>query len=97
MPDLIATPLPPERLRALDVVCDAFEGSWKNGQRPVIENMLGQVAEDVRPVLLAELIRTEMEWRCRLGEEPSGEEYRTRFPAHGADLGCPSSSCRRRA
>ncbi len=74
---------PPERLRALDTLCDAFEESWKNGQRPVIEELLGKVAEDVRPVLLAELIRIELEWRCRLGEEPSEEEYRMRFLSCG--------------
>jgi serine/threonine protein kinase len=85
MPDLVDPP-PPERLRALDAVCDAFEALWKKGSRPVIEEILGRIDEDLRPMLQQELIRTEVEWRCRLGEEPSAEEYRTRFPVRDDDL-----------
>ncbi|MGH7169564.1 MAG: serine/threonine-protein kinase [Gemmataceae bacterium] len=77
----VTAPLPPQLLRTIDPVCDAFERAWKQGERPAIEDHFGSVVEAVRPALLAELIRTEMEWRCRLGEQPSGAEYRTRFPS----------------
>jgi serine/threonine protein kinase len=77
---------PPERLRALDADCDDFEAAWQKGQRPLIEHQLDKVAPDVRLLLLEELIRTELEWRCRLGEQPSAEEYRSRFPAQDGEL-----------
>lgn len=38
------------------------------------------MTETVRPLLLAELIRTELEWRCRLGEQVAADEYVPRFP-----------------
>ena len=73
--------LPPLLLRTIDPVCDAFELALKEGRRPVIEEQLDSVGEVVRPLLLIELIRTEMEWRCRLGAVPTAADYRRRFPA----------------
>jgi serine/threonine protein kinase len=80
MPSPNTTPLPPNLVRTIDPICDAFEAAWKQGQRPMIEEHLGQVAEAVRPLLLEELICTELEWRYLLGEQPAAEEYNTRFP-----------------
>jgi serine/threonine protein kinase len=74
-------PLVISQLRALDAVCDRFEESWRSGQRPSIEAYLVQVEEAVQPELLAELVRLELEWRYRLGEEPSVEEYIQRHAA----------------
>ena len=73
--------LPPQLLRTVDPICDAFELALKEGRRPVIEAHLDSVVETVRPLLLVELIRTELEWRYRLGETPTAAEYRQRFPA----------------
>ena len=81
MSNVTDTPLPPQLLRTIDPVCDAFERAWKQGERPVLEDRLGNVVEAVRSVLLAELIRIELEWRFRRGEQPSDAEYRTRFPS----------------
>jgi serine/threonine protein kinase len=78
-PELLA--LPPQLLRTIDPVCDAFESAWLQGSRPRIEDFVGSVTESVRPVLLAELVRIELEWRCRRGDPPIAEEYRVRFPA----------------
>jgi serine/threonine protein kinase len=80
MSNPIAVELPPESVRVIDPICDAFELAWKQGRRPAIEEYLGSATDAVRGLLLAELIRTELEWRYRLGEEPVPEEYRTRFP-----------------
>jgi hypothetical protein len=81
MLNLEDTPLSPQLLRTIDPVCDAFEQAWQQGARPTIEDHLGSVAEVVRPVLLAELIRTELEWRCRRGEQLAAADYEARFPA----------------
>src|SRR4051794_14723349 len=66
--------------RAADGVCDHLELLWRQRSRPRIEEYLERVEERIRPVLAAELLRIEMEWRLRLGEQPSLEEYRDRFP-----------------
>jgi serine/threonine protein kinase len=80
MPEPTATPLPFNLLRAMDAVCDAFDGAWDGGQRPEIDRFLPQVEEAVRPLLLEELVRAELEWRCRRGEQPSTGEYAGRYP-----------------
>jgi hypothetical protein len=76
---------PSEVLQAVDALCDAFDKAWAAGQRPAIEDSLGSVPVAARQLLLEELIRTELEWRCRRGEQPTAQEYRTRFPD------CPSA------
>jgi serine/threonine protein kinase len=78
--------LPPESLLGVDDACDAFESQWKQGRRPSIEEFLGVVAGPARSMLLQELIRTEMEWRCRSGDIPTANEYAVRFPACAADV-----------
>jgi serine/threonine protein kinase len=47
----------------------------------VIEEYLSRAAEAVRPLLLAELVRSELKCRCLLGERPAAGEYASRFPA----------------
>jgi hypothetical protein len=58
-----------------------------NGERPRLEDFLTDAVD--REVLLAELIAIELFQRHRLGERPTFEEYRERFPdlpAEGLDL-----------
>jgi serine/threonine protein kinase len=86
MPSPTNIALPPELARTIDPVCDAFEAAWRQGQRPVIEDHLGRTAEAVRPLLLEELVRTELEWRCLLGEQLADDEYARRFPACAARI-----------
>jgi serine/threonine protein kinase len=86
MPSTEFTELPLELWRAIDAVCDSFEAAWMQGRRPAIEDHLGSVTDAGRPGLAAELIRIELEWRCRRGEPSSVQEYRTRFPACGESL-----------
>jgi serine/threonine protein kinase len=80
-----ATPLP-DQLRAIDPVCDAFDLAWSRGKQPRLEDHLNQVPVGLQPVLLAELLQIELEWRCRHGERPSTADYVQRFPSCAGDL-----------
>jgi serine/threonine protein kinase len=79
-------PLPLELCRAVDGVCDRFDKAWSRGERPILEEYLDGVPEAGRPLLRAELIRTELEWRFRREEQPSANDYTSRFPDLQADL-----------
>src|SRR6516225_10862684 len=68
-------------LERVDRVCDAFEAAWQSGRRPQIDAYLGSAAGPERTKLLEELLRLELEYRCRSGENPPPEEYRQQFPA----------------
>jgi serine/threonine protein kinase len=74
---------PAERL---DRVCDRFEDAWLAGQRPRIEDYLQDVAVSERSALLDELLRLELDYRVRLGECPTAEEYRLCFPGHAEGI-----------
>lgn len=87
MPKAVETPLPLEVCRAIDSVCDVFEQAWMKGERPSIEEQLATTNVDGRPILLAELIRIELEWRSRRGERPSEADYAIRFPVCADHLG----------
>ena len=68
--------------RCVDQVCDRFELAWKCGERPAIEKYLDELDKSIRPDLLRELIRLELELRRKCGEIPSLAEYRERFAGH---------------
>jgi WD40 repeat protein/serine/threonine protein kinase len=72
-------------LARVDLRCDAFEKLLRQGQRPRIEDFLGDTAEPERSKLLEELLKVELEHRVRTGEPPALEDYQLRFPDH-ADL-----------
>jgi tetratricopeptide (TPR) repeat protein len=63
----------------LDAACDRFESAWRGGQRPRIEEALGEVTDSERTELLRELLPLELELRRSAGETPTPDEYRTRF------------------
>jgi serine/threonine protein kinase len=73
-------PVPPEQARQLDQACTAFETAWRAGQRPRIEDYLGDLAEPARGALLRKLLRLEMAHRREAGEQPALTDYRDRFP-----------------
>jgi serine/threonine protein kinase/tetratricopeptide (TPR) repeat protein len=75
--------LPLDVLQRIDRACDRFEAVWREGQRPRIEDDLGEFAEAHRAALLRELLAAELDARRRLGERPEPGDYRDRFP--GAD------------
>src|SRR5262249_49411785 len=74
--------LPLSAAGRVDARCDRFEEAWIAGQTPQIEDFLAGAAEPERPALLQELVRLEVEYRRRRGEDPKPLEYRQRFPEH---------------
>jgi serine/threonine-protein kinase len=68
--------------RVVDAVCERFETACQQGQRPRLEDFLGEQPEPERSLLLRELLTLELVYSCRLGETPRPEEYCRRFPGH---------------
>src|SRR5690606_38970241 len=64
----------------VEPICDRFEAHWAAGNRVAIEDLLAEVDEGVRPILLQELIQIEVWWRRQLQEVPSSKDYLSRFP-----------------
>src|SRR5262249_55609337 len=63
----------------IDRLWKRLEDAWLAGQRPRVEDYLGD--EPATSLLLRELIRLDVEYRHQLGEEPQAQEYQTRFPS----------------
>src|SRR5262245_61536445 len=74
--------LPLSRKQRVDEACDRFEKAWRAGQRPHIEEYLAEAAGPEYPALLRELLALEIELRCEGGNQPTPEEYASRFPDH---------------
>jgi predicted Ser/Thr protein kinase len=76
------------QLQRLDQACDRFEDTWRraasSGERPHIEEHLSDVPEAERARLLRELIRLDVSYRRRAGEQPQREDYQGRFPGLSA-------------
>src|SRR5262245_43036488 len=70
----------------LDRACDRFEAAWRAGERPAVEDYLGEAAGAERSALLFELIAADLEWRRRRGERPDPADYLARFPGHADGL-----------
>jgi serine/threonine-protein kinase len=49
--------------RKVDQACDRFESAWQAGERPRLEEYLGETAEQEREALLGELLFLELEYR----------------------------------
>ncbi|MBI3467422.1 MAG: protein kinase, partial [Planctomycetes bacterium] len=77
-----ATKLTAIAQRRIDQVCDRFEQAWKAGQRPEVEEYLGDSVEPERTVLLRELLFVERAYRCARDETILPDEYQRRFPNH---------------
>ena len=69
-------------LARIDRKADEFEQVWRRGQRPRIEDHLGEASGPFRMALVKELLMIEWQRRLNLGEQPSPEEYVSRFPEH---------------
>ncbi|MEO2017241.1 MAG: serine/threonine-protein kinase [Fuerstiella sp.] len=73
--------LPIAALERIDDLCAEFERKWRSNEAPTIESVLDQDASPIeRDVLLAELIVLDVDYRRRLGETPTEQEYLDRFP-----------------
>ncbi len=77
--------LPPGLAARLDPLCDRFELAWMAGERPRIEDFLGQAAEADRPALLHELLALELDYRVRNNEPSTAGDFCQRLPQY-ADL-----------
>ena len=66
----------------VDEACDRFEAAWRTGDRPRIEDFLGETTGSDRRVLLRHLLAVELDHRNGLGESPEPSEYRGRFVGH---------------
>lgn len=65
----------------IDRICDQFEAAWQSGQRPRIEDYLGEVPEEEQAKLFEELLGIEIErlWPADR-ERPGPDRYQSRFP-----------------
>src|ERR1051325_4351928 len=72
--------------RRIDEACVRFERALQAKQMVAIEDHLGAVAESEGSALLRELLRLEVEYRLRRGEQPTVDEYRARFPTHADSI-----------
>src|SRR5262249_56857177 len=68
--------------RRIDASCRQWEAAWKAGTRPRLEDYLGDTPEPDRAVLLGELLKIEIAYRQRQGEQPHADDYQQRFPDH---------------
>ena len=68
------------RVGRIEGICDRFEDAWQAGQRPQIENYLGEVPERERPGLWRELLQLELDYRRQAGETLAAADYLRRFP-----------------
>jgi hypothetical protein len=67
----------------LEEVLERFEAAFHRGERPSIAEYLRGMRDcdaTTQSKLLRELLRIELESRAKLGDSPSVEEYRRRFP-----------------
>jgi|GEM_PF-462214 len=72
--------LSPSIGRRIDEVCNQFEQQWRAGESPVIEQCLHGFPGAAPDMLLYELIALDVLYRRQRGENPSLEEYLSRFP-----------------
>lgn len=64
----------------IDLMCDEFEQSWRQGSRPRIEEYLGDLYGDRRKAAFRELLEIELIHRTKRGESKLRHEYLQRFP-----------------
>jgi serine/threonine protein kinase/predicted ATPase len=69
---------------ALEDAVKRFELAWRQGLRPVLDDYVPTSAGSP-PLLLIELVHTELELRLKAGEEARVEEYLARYPQLAAD------------
>jgi len=68
-----------DALERIDRACTRFEQAWRGGQRPDLREYLAGTGDE-RVALFCELLKVELEWRFKRGEQPDALEYRQCFP-----------------
>ena len=75
--------LAPQLARRLERACNEFEGAWRAGGRPRVEDFLAGWEGPGRLALVRELVLLEVHYREANGEICQPEEYQDRFPELG--------------
>ena len=70
----------------LDEICDQFEASLRDGQRPSIEQQLDLIASEARRSLFAELMHLELHYRVQAGKVCEPSDYLTQFGEFEAEI-----------
>ncbi len=73
-------------LQRIDLLCDAFENEWLSGKRPDIASHLAAADQRDRAALLVELLRMDLEYRRKQGEQPRVEDYLDRFGEYDTEV-----------
>ena len=63
-------------LAEVDAACDRFEAEWRAGTRPQIRAYLGRASKPARKRLLQELLRLDIAYRRKCGEQPKAVDYK---------------------
>lgn len=77
--------LPLSLQQKLDQVCKRFEGGWKTGAQPRIEDHLADLADVEKREVLRELVLLDVFYRRKHGESCQLQDYQARFPQLAAD------------
>lgn len=70
------------RWKKWEPILRSFEDAWQAGSRPDLEKIWREQGSSA-PVLIAELVHLELEYRLKAGEPARVEEYLQRFPTLG--------------
>lgn len=74
-----------DRARRIDRVCDEFEDSWRSGFEPKLETFLEPGSEaDID--LFFELVRIDIAYRQKAGQDPDLSHYASRYPQYESAL-----------
>jgi eukaryotic-like serine/threonine-protein kinase len=76
--------LPFAALERIDEVCTRFEERWRSGPRPELHDYL-EGAGPERIALLRELLKVDLEYRLRRGEQPAAADYGRQFADEAGD------------
>ena len=79
-------PFPLSVLERIDEVCTHFEQRWQSGTTPDLRDFLEGTGPE-RAALFRELVKVELEYRLKRGEQPAAEDYRQRFPTEAGTDG----------
>lgn len=70
----------------VDAICDNFETSWKNGNRPAISEYVARAAPESQELLLKELVRLDLEYQLKANSEFSISRYLNAFGMARSDV-----------
>ncbi len=72
----------PTLIRLVEELCREFEQRWRSGVRPLLAEYLQRVDSSLHGELLRELIALDVDYRQKLGEPVTLDEYRQQFPEY---------------